>query len=222
MIRTVVDDGVDVVLIDRPAARNACTVAMWRELAGAVRRLDRAAGNAPIVVRGAAGYFCSGADLSALAEARTGATAAAEFADAVVTALLALHTARRPTVALVDTGAAGGGVEIMLACHARTATGPVSLVFPFGRHGVRPDAFTAWRLAMVAGEERAAELTNGMHRLDGGAAVDAGLVDAVVTGPAGAATVPVPATTRWPVLTEGGEAARQHAAAPLVASLLAG
>ena len=224
MIRTVVDEGVDVVLLDRPATRNALTAAMWRDLAEAVTRLDRAPTDAPVVLRGADGYFSSGADLAALAHARTDRHRAAAFTTAVVGALLALHRARRRTVALVDTGAAGGGVEIMLACDVRVTTGPVGLVFPFGGHGVSLDGFTAWRLTGLVGARDAARLTDGVHRVPDAEVRRLGLVDATVTGPAAAADLARgrPAAHRWPGLAGGEVAAASRAAAPMVASLLPG
>lgn len=162
-------------LLDRPARRNALTLAMWQELGALVRRVGD--GPEPLYLVGAGGYFCSGADLSALRFARSGAEHAEEFVHAVVGALLSIHAVDREVVAVVEGGAAGGGVEIMAACDRRVAVGSPSLVFPFGHHGMTLDGFTRWRLHHLVGDEEAERLVDGRHVVATGDAVRLGLFD---------------------------------------------
>jgi len=225
MIVSTRDAGLDVVMLDRPHKRNALTVPLWRDLTATIKRLGRLRQAAPVLLRGAGGYFCAGADLEALAAARASGEAAREFADTVVEAILTVHDSPRPVVAVVEAGAAGGGVELTLACHARVAIGPVQLIFPFGRHGVVPDRFTTWRLAQLVGAETAQHLVTGDHRISGEEAMDIGLLDAIAVDRDEAfamavdlAGSPAPAT-RWPGLA--GEESVTAAASPMVASLLA-
>lgn len=164
------------ILLDRPERRNALTLPMWQALGARVLELaDRTTG--PLYLMGAGGYFSSGADLDALAWARSDEEHAREFVEGVVTCLLRLHLTDREVVAVVEGGAAGGGVEIMAACDRRVAIGAPRLVFPFGHHGMELDGLTRWRLTRLVGEVEAARLVNGRHVLDAEEATGLGLFD---------------------------------------------
>ncbi|MGC5583732.1 enoyl-CoA hydratase/isomerase family protein [Ornithinimicrobium sp. W1665] len=162
-------------VLDRPDRRNALTLPMWQELGALVRQVGD--GPEPLYVVGAGGYFCSGADLGALQHARSGPDDAETFVHAVVSALLSIHALDREVVAVVEGGAAGGGVEIMAACDRRVAVGSPSLVFPFGHHGMVLDGFTRWRLHGIVGDEQAERLVDGRHVVQADEAVRLGLFD---------------------------------------------
>lgn len=166
------------IVLDRPERRNALTLAMWRELGELARALDEPGrADEPLYVVGAGGYFCSGADLDALRWARESPGQADEFVHGVVECLLSLHTTRPEVVAVVEGGAAGGGVEIMAACDRRVAIGSPSLVFPFGTHGMTLDDFTRWRLHQLVGDAQAERLVDGRHVVDADEALRLGLFD---------------------------------------------
>lgn len=162
-------------VLDRPARRNALTLAMWQDLGALVRQVGDGPGSLYVV--GAGGYFCSGADLDALRYARSGPDHAEEFVHAVVSALLSIHAVDREVVAVVEGGAAGGGVEIMAACDRRAALGEPTLVFPFGHHGMSLDGFTRWRLHRLVGDDEAERLVDGRHVVGTDEAVRLGLLD---------------------------------------------
>lgn len=164
------------ILIDRPERRNALTLPMWQALGARVHELAaRTAG--PVYLMGAGGYFSSGADLGALAWARSDEEHAQEFVEGVVTCLLQLHLAEREVVAVVEGGAAGGGIEIMAACDRRVAIGEPRLVFPFGHHGMELDGLTRWRLTQLVGEAEAERLVDGRHVVEADEATRLGLFD---------------------------------------------
>lgn len=163
------------VLLDRPARRNALTLGLWVELGRLVRELGDGAG--PLYLCGAGGYFCSGADLDALRWAREAPEQADEFVTGVVQCLLTIHAVDREVVAVVEGGAAGGGVEIMAACDRRVVVGDATLVFPFGHHGMSLDDFTRWRLHRLVGPAAAERLVDGRHVVGVDEAARLGLVD---------------------------------------------
>ena len=164
------------VLLDRPERRNALTLEMWQSLGARVVELA-AETPGPVYLMGAGGYFSSGADLGALAFARSGEEQAREFVEGVVTALMQVHLLEREVVAVVEGGAAGGGVEIMAACDRRVAIGAPRLVFPFGHHGMELDRLTRWRLTELVGEREAERLADGRHVVEADAALQLGLFD---------------------------------------------
>lgn len=163
-------------LIDRPERRNALTLQMWRALGDRATELaSRTTG--PVYLLGAGGYFCSGADLGALEWARSDEAHAVEFVEGVVSCLLTLHLLDREVVAVVDGGAAGGGIEIMAACDRRIALGTPRLVFPFGHHGMTLDGFTRWSLTELLGHDEAERLVDGRHVVEAEEAHRLGLFD---------------------------------------------
>lgn len=165
-----------VVLLDRPGRRNALTLDLWRALGARVVELA-AQTPGPVYLRGAGEYFCSGADLGSLTFARSDEEQAREFVDGVVTCLMQLHLLDREVVAVVEGGAAGGGVEIMAACDRRVAIGGPRLVFPFGQHGMELDGLTRWRLSGLVGEREAERLVDGRHVVEAEEALQLGLFD---------------------------------------------
>ena len=62
-VLTEVSDGVGVVTINRPEARNAVNGAVARGIAAAVDELDGRADVSVLVLTGAGGTFCAGMDL---------------------------------------------------------------------------------------------------------------------------------------------------------------
>lgn len=164
------------ILLERPERRNALTLSMWQALeAGVLELAGETSG--PVYLMGAGGYLSSGADLGALAQARSSEEAAREFVEGVVTCLMRLHLVDREVVAVVEGGAAGGGIEIMAACDRRVAIGAPRLVFPFGHHGMELDGLTRWRLTRLAGETEAARLVDGRHVVEADEALRLGLFD---------------------------------------------
>ena len=107
--------------IDRPDARNAINPAVVEGLAAAVARA-RTSGARVLVLRGAAGTFCAGADLGFVLSTidQPGALAGDGPFGALIgdlnDVLLELETAPFTSVAVVDGFALAGGCEILLAC----------------------------------------------------------------------------------------------------------
>ena len=164
------------ILLDRPERRNALTLPMWQALGARV--VELAAGTSgPVYLMGAGGYFSSGADLGSLAFARSSEEQALEFVEGVVTCLMRVHLADLEVVAVVEGGAAGGGVEIMAACDRRVAIGAPRLVFPFGHHGMELDGLIRWRLTRLVGEVEAERLVDGRHVVEADEATRLGLFD---------------------------------------------
>jgi len=177
MIRTSEDGAVCVLTLDRPARRNALSVAGLDALRGAVGETD-----APVVyVRGAGSAFCAGADLSEV-EALDGDDAAA-FAARGQAALDAIEATESVVVAGIDGPARGGGVELALACDIRVATPEATFAEP----GVKLGIFGAWggtrRLPDVVGLGDALDLSLSGRTVDAETSLRMGLVSRVTEEP---------------------------------------
>src|ERR1044071_2669489 len=68
---------VAVVTIDRPARRNALNLQAWRDLAAAFRSLAAERDVRLVILTGAGGHFCAGADISEFARVRADSTGGA-------------------------------------------------------------------------------------------------------------------------------------------------
>ena len=189
MIRTRVDDGVRVVTIDRPEARNALRPA---DLTAVREAFEGPEGEAsaegrdadvpdPAVtyLRGAGDAFCAGADLDTVADLDDPEA----FARRGQRAATAIEASPTVVVCGVDGPARGGGVELALAADVRVATPRATFAEP----GVSFGLFGAWggtvRLPRVMREGDALDFALSGRVLDAEAALRAGLVSRVVDDP---------------------------------------
>lgn len=158
---------VAVVTIDRQERRNALHVEACRELVAAVAEAEKS-GARVLVLTGAHGAFCSGADL---AEVRGDG-----FHQALLGALRSLLASPAVCIAAVDGPAMGAGVQLALACDLRVATPRARFAVPAARLGLMVDPWTVRRLAALAGRGAAQAVLLGAGELDGDAALGCGLV----------------------------------------------
>ncbi len=173
-------DGVALVTLSRPEARNALSFALLTELADALEALDADASCRAIVLTGAGERaFASGADIRELA-----ATDAVEL---IVANRFAnwerIGRIRTPLIAAVRGYALGGGFELALACDMVVAADDARFGLPEVTLGVIPGAGGTQRLARAVGKAKAMELVLTGRQLDARAAEAAGLVTTVVPAP---------------------------------------
>jgi enoyl-CoA hydratase len=165
------DAAVTVLTIDRPERRNAVDLATVTALGD---RLTDAKGAARrvVVLTGAGGHFCAGADLTGDGGVRAD--------DIFVPALnRALHLLRDPafvTIAAVDGVALGAGTQFAVSCDLRVATGSARFGVPAAKLGLTVDHETVRRLAAFAGEGTARAMLLAGEECDGAAAHRLGLV----------------------------------------------
>ncbi|MFI9246632.1 enoyl-CoA hydratase/isomerase family protein [Streptomyces sp. NPDC053086] len=169
-----VTDSVATVVIRHPAKRNAMTTAMWRALPPLLDGLARDPDVRALVLTGAGGTFCAGADISTLRgspeEAQSLAAAAEE----------ALAAFPGPTVAAVRGHCVGGGAQLAAACDLRLAEeGALFGVTP-ARLGVVYPASATRRLVSLVGPSTAKYLLFTAELIDAGRALGTGLVDEVL------------------------------------------
>ncbi|MFB7336206.1 crotonase/enoyl-CoA hydratase family protein [Streptomyces adustus] len=103
-------DGVQIITINRPQARNALNLAVARAVADAVDELDASDDLRVGVLTGAGGTFSAGMDLKAFLRGESPAIEGRGLAGITVT------PPRKPLIAAVEGWALAGGFELMLAC----------------------------------------------------------------------------------------------------------
>jgi enoyl-CoA hydratase/carnithine racemase len=167
---------VALLLLNRPAQRNALLYESWTELS---RLLTDAAFDGQIrgiVIAGTGGFFSAGGDLKtspAHGVGPLGPAGRVEHAQRVLEQIKALPV---PTVAAVEGAAVGLGWSLALSCDLVVAASDAFFSAPFVARAVVPDGGLAWRLTQQLGRHRAASLLLRGHRLAASDAEQAGLV----------------------------------------------
>ena len=193
------------VTLNRPAAANALSRALVAELTrlfGDLAGEIAAGADLRVLVLTGAGdkAFSAGADLK---ERRTWTLDDTRVFLGEINALMnALAAFPRPTIAMVNGVAFGGGLELALACDIRIAGESAEMGLTEVRLGIIPGAGGTQRLARVAGVAAAKELILTGRRIGATRARELGIVSEVVP----LAELPA-AAVRW--------AAEIAAAAPL-------
>jgi 2-(1,2-epoxy-1,2-dihydrophenyl)acetyl-CoA isomerase len=183
-IRVERDGHVATVTIDRPETKNACTGGMWVAL-GAAFREAAYSGARVVVLTGAGGHFCAGADLSPPRDG-DGGLASPPPANNVYAmrvlgdVVLAVHDCPLPVVAKVDGVCVGAGLGLALAADMIWCSDRARFSVIFARRGLSLDFGTSWLLRQRIGMHRAKELTFTGKMVSAPDAFDLGLVNAVV------------------------------------------
>lgn len=169
-----VTDAVATVVLHHPAKRNAMTAAMWRALPPLLDELAADSGVRALVLTGAGGTFCAGADISTLQGSPN------EAQELAVRAEEALAAFPKPTLAAVKGHCVGGGAQLAAACDLRFAEeGALFGVTP-AKLGIVYPASATRRLVALVGPATAKYLLFSGELIDAGRALHTGLVDEVL------------------------------------------
>ncbi len=178
------DEGIVLVGLDRPEARNALGRQLLAELWEALAELGSDPGVRVVVVHSLVpGVFCAGADLK---ERATMSPAEAEvFVQGIRSAFTELEALPMPVLAVLEGAAFGGGLELALAADLRVAGAGARMGLVETALAIIPGAGGTQRLPRLIGPARAKELIFSARRIDAVEAERLGLLNRVV--PAGQA-----------------------------------
>ena len=172
-------DAIATVTINRPHRKNAVTGDMWAQLAETFRSLSADADIRCVVVTGAGGEFCSGADLAAREGSGRPVHQLAAMR-AVGDAALALHRMPQPTIAKVRGVAVGAGCNMALGCDLVVASENARFSEIFAKRGLSVDFGGTWLLPRRVGLHRAKELALFGDIISAADASEMGLVNRVL------------------------------------------
>jgi enoyl-CoA hydratase len=171
------DDGLAVITIDRPEARNAIAPETMEQLDKA---LDGADGASALVIKGAGDRaFVSGGDLKQLAALRTEQDAAAMARQMRAVCDRVAHF-RPPTIAVLNGHALGGGAEFAVAADIRLAAADIKIGFNQAALEIMPAWGGAERLVALVGYSKALLLAGTGTILQAAEAERLGLIDRVL------------------------------------------
>ncbi|HET7028188.1 MAG TPA: enoyl-CoA hydratase-related protein [Candidatus Limnocylindrales bacterium] len=152
-----IDDAVATITLDRPAALNALTIPMKRELLAALRSVDRDRAVRAVILTGAGRAFCAGQDLRERMEPDA-PSLGEELRERYNAIARAMRSLSKPIVGAINGVAAGAGASLAFGCDIRIAAEGVTFVLAFGRLGLIPDTGATWLLPRLVGPSRAVAL----------------------------------------------------------------
>jgi 3-hydroxyacyl-CoA dehydrogenase len=162
-----------VIAMDSPPV-NALGAVLREGLAAALAAATADATVARIVLTGTARAFSGGADITEFGKSPSGPGLHALIAT--------LEDSRKPTVAVIQGVALGGGLELALGCHYRVAFTTARLGLPEIKLGLLPGAGGTQRLPRIVGVEAALGMIISGDPVRAEAALKLGLIDAIVAG----------------------------------------
>src|ERR1700739_1143538 len=180
MVELELDDGLAVLTMDRPHARNAISLDTMAELEKALDDVDAAKDVRALVIKGAGDRaFVSGGDLKELSAIKT-----VEDASAMARRMRAICDRfaefPAPVLAALNGHAFGGGAEVAVAADIRVAAEDVRIAFNQVSLEIMPAGGGAERLAALVGRSRALLLAGTGMVLDASEAESIGLIDQVL------------------------------------------
>jgi enoyl-CoA hydratase/carnithine racemase len=179
MFRLAIDQGVARLTLDRREARNAIAAAQWPALAATIDSAQ-AAGARVLIVEGAGGAFCAGADLSDFESLKGDLVAAGRFREAMRDALDRLRDAPFPTLAAIGGACYGAGVALAMACDLRLAGPAASFAITPAKFAISYPQPDVHRLVSLVGPAQAARLLLGAGIIDAAEAERIGLVEMLI------------------------------------------
>jgi enoyl-CoA hydratase/carnithine racemase len=185
-IRVERDQHVATVTIDRNESKNACTGDMWVALGASFRDLAYS-GARVVLLTGAGGEFCAGADLTPVRDSGTNDRDAPAPSGTMIDGMrvlgdvvLAIHDCPIPVVAKVDGVCVGAGLGLALAADMIWCSDRARFAAIFAKRGLSMDFGTSWLLRQRVGVNKAKELAFTARMLSATEALELGLVNAVV------------------------------------------
>jgi enoyl-CoA hydratase len=168
---------VAVLTVSNPEVKNALTLDMALQLTAACNEVDRDDSVGCLVVRGAGGTFCSGADTRTWATTYADPTSDGAYADTdtMYNSFVRVGQVRVPTIAAVRGAAVGAGMNLALATDLRIVGTDARLLAGFLRAGIHPGGGFFTLMSRVAGREATAAMGLFSEEVSGERAVEIGL-----------------------------------------------
>lgn len=175
------EDGIGIIILNRPEKRNAINFEMFTEIGEAA---DIVAGDEDIksvIITGAGPSFSAGIDFNSFG--RFGGISSREFRNLgrrIQIGWTRIENIEKPVIAAINGSAIGGGLELALCCDIRLAADNARMGIPEVCIGIVPDLGGAQRLPRIIGLGRAKELIFTGRIIDAQEAERIGLVNRVV------------------------------------------
>ncbi|HVA09255.1 MAG TPA: enoyl-CoA hydratase [Acidimicrobiales bacterium] len=173
-----VSDGVAIVTLNRPEARNALSGEVTELLDDAIVRLDTDEDVGAIILTGADPAFCAGFDLRALSTELRSVQQRRQKSPLRHLGLMPEH--QTPVIGAINGAAVTGGLELAMCCDFLIASDRARFADTHARVGAMPGGGMTIRLPELIGIDRARRMTFTGDFIDAQTAYEWGLVVEVV------------------------------------------
>jgi len=162
-VKVETEGGVGWIRLNRPEKMNAIGAVTRRQLGDAIKQVERDESVRVVVVTGSGRAFCSGADVTEMAQSGDGGMRTPEDVGNVLRneympMLTRLRTMPKPVIAAMNGPAVGIGASYALACDIRIATPEAYILEAFVNIGLAPDGGVSWLLPRLVGTGIAYEM----------------------------------------------------------------
>lgn len=169
-----VEEGVMLITINRPKAKNSVNLAVAKGIAQAMDELDRSPSIQAAVLTGADGGFCSGMDLKAFVSGELPMIEGRGFAGLVEA------PPRKPLIAAVEGFALAGGFELAISCDMIVSAEGAKFGIPEVKRGLVAGAGGLLNLPRQIPRRIAMEMALTGDAIDAQRAYELGLVNRIV------------------------------------------
>lgn len=154
------EGAVAIIILNRPEKLNAIEDNLRRGLEAALDAAQHDAEVRVVVITGSGRGFCAGGDIQKLIELKQGYHSATfrDFLEAGHTVIRKIRRIPKPVIASVNGAAAGGGMNLALACDLRIASEQATFTEAFSRLALHPDWGGTFSLPRLVGLGRAFEI----------------------------------------------------------------
>ncbi len=177
-VLTLTQDGVIIITINRPEAKNAVNRAVAEGIAKAMDRLDNDISLKVGIITGADGTFCSGMDLKAFLKGELPSVKGRGFAG------FCEAPPKKPLIGAVEGYALAGGMEVAIACDLVVANRKAQFGIPEVKRSLVAAGGGLLSLPSIIGKRLAMELALTGDFIDAQRACEMGFVNRVTEGPA--------------------------------------
>lgn len=171
-------DGIMIITINRPEAKNAMNRAAAEGIAAAIDRLDADDDLRVGILTGAGGTFCSGMDLKGFLRGESPTVEGRGFGG------LVQAPPKKPLIAAVEGYALAGGLELMIACDLVVANAGSKFGIPEAKRGLAAGAGGLMLLPDLIPHKIAMELALTGDFISAVRAYEIGLINRVTDGAA--------------------------------------
>ena len=162
-VKVETEGGVGWIRLNRPEKMNAIGAVTRKQLGDAIKHAERDEAVRVVVLTGSGRAFCSGADVTEMAQGGDGGMRTPEDVGNVLRneympMLTRLRTMPKPVIAAMNGPAVGIGASYALACDIRIAVPEAYILEAFVNIGLAPDGGVSWLLPRLAGTGVAYEM----------------------------------------------------------------
>jgi enoyl-CoA hydratase/carnithine racemase len=174
---------VAVVTLNNPARRNAVSQAMWRRLKEVFTELGARSDVRVVVLTGAGGHFCAGADISEFPVVRDTAEKGVQYEREIDETTKAIMDIPKPTIAAISGYCLGGGCALAMACDFRIGESRARFGIPAARLGTLYNLQDLENLYALVGLSNAKRIMYTGDQFDAQEAYRMGFLDVISEGP---------------------------------------